>query len=61
MLVNGRKGLKPEVLGRAVWHALTTAKPRTRYTVTPDPLQNFLATTLPKRMVDRMIAKKLGW
>jgi NAD(P)-dependent dehydrogenase (short-subunit alcohol dehydrogenase family) len=61
MLVNGRKGLKPEVLGRAVWHALTTRNPRTRYTVTPDPFQNFLMTTLPKRMVDRMIAKRLGW
>ncbi|HEX3432184.1 MAG TPA: SDR family oxidoreductase [Rhizomicrobium sp.] len=61
MLVNGRKGLKPEVLGRAVWHALTTPNPRTRYTVTPDPFQNFLMTTLPKRIVDRMIAKRLGW
>jgi NAD(P)-dependent dehydrogenase (short-subunit alcohol dehydrogenase family) len=61
MLVNGRKGLPPERIGRAVWNALTTAHPRTRYTVTPDPLQNFLATTLPKRMVDRLIAKRLGW
>jgi len=61
MLVNGRKGLKPEVLGQAVWHPLTTPKPRARYTVTPDPFQNFLMTTLPKRMVDRMIARKLGW
>ena len=61
MLVNGRKGLKPEVLGRAVWRALTTPNPRVRYTVTPDPFQNCLMTTLPKRMVDRMIAKRLGW
>jgi NAD(P)-dependent dehydrogenase (short-subunit alcohol dehydrogenase family) len=61
MLVNGRKGFPPERIGRTVWQALTAKKPRTRYTVTPDPLQNFLATTLPKRMVDRMIARKLGW
>jgi NAD(P)-dependent dehydrogenase (short-subunit alcohol dehydrogenase family) len=61
MLVNGRKGFPPERIGRAAWNALTTAHPRTRYTVTPDPLQNFLANTLPKRMVDRMIARKLGW
>lgn len=61
MLVNGRKGLKPEALGEAVWRALTVSKPRARYTVTPDPFQNFLMTTLPKRMVDRMIAKRLGW
>jgi NAD(P)-dependent dehydrogenase (short-subunit alcohol dehydrogenase family) len=61
MLVNGRKGFPPERIGRAVWQALTAKKPRAHYTVTPDPLQNFLATTLPKRMVDRMIARKLGW
>jgi NAD(P)-dependent dehydrogenase (short-subunit alcohol dehydrogenase family) len=61
MLVNGRKGFPPERIGRAVWHALTAKKPRPRYTVTPDPFQNFLMTTLPKRMVDRLIAKRLGW
>jgi NAD(P)-dependent dehydrogenase (short-subunit alcohol dehydrogenase family) len=60
MLTSGRKGLKPERLGEAVWHALTTPNPKTRYVVTPDPLQNFLVTTLPKRMVDRMIASRLG-
>jgi len=61
MLVNGRKGFPPERIGRAAWNALTTAHPRTRYTVTPDPLQDFLVKTLPKRLVDRMIARKLGW
>ncbi|HEY2446950.1 MAG TPA: SDR family NAD(P)-dependent oxidoreductase [Rhizomicrobium sp.] len=60
MLVNGRKGLKPERLGLAVWQALTVPKPKTRYVVTPDPFQNFLVNTLPKRMVDRMIAGRLG-
>jgi NAD(P)-dependent dehydrogenase (short-subunit alcohol dehydrogenase family) len=60
MLANGRKGLKPERLGLAVWHALTTPKPKTRYVVTPDAFQNFLVNTLPKRMVDRMIASRLG-
>jgi len=60
MLELGRKGLKPEVLGEAVWIALTTAKPKVRYTVTPDPFQNFLVNTLPKRMVDNMVAGRLG-
>ena len=60
MLANGRKGLKPERIGLAVWHALTTPKPKTRYVVTPDSFQNFLVNTLPKRMVDRMIAGRLG-
>ncbi len=60
MISNGPKGLKPERLGRAIHHALTTPKPKTRYTVTPDRLQNLLVTTLPKRMVDRMIGGRLG-
>jgi short-subunit dehydrogenase len=60
MLVSGRKGLKPEKLGQAVLKALTTRKPKTRYIVTPEPLQNFLVNNLPKRMVDRMIGGRLG-
>ncbi|HEY0104903.1 MAG TPA: SDR family oxidoreductase [Rhizomicrobium sp.] len=60
MLALGRKGLKPEVLGEAVWIALTTAKPKVRYTVTPDPFQNFIVNTLPKRMVDGIVAGRLG-
>ncbi|MGD0142905.1 MAG: SDR family NAD(P)-dependent oxidoreductase [Rhizomicrobium sp.] len=60
MLTSGRKGLKPERLGRAVWRALTTAKPKTRYVVTPDRMQNFMLGVLPKRMIDRTIAGRLG-
>jgi len=60
MLTSGRKGLKPEKLGQAVWKALTTRKPKTRYIVTPDPFQNYLVNHLPKRMVDRMIGGRLG-
>ncbi len=60
MLTSGRKGLKPEKLGQAVLRALTVRKPRTRYIVTPDPFQNFLVNTLPKRTVDRLIGGRLG-
>ena len=60
MLTIGRKGLPPERIGEAVGNALTTAKPKTRYVVTPDPLENILVHALPKRVVDRMIAKRLG-
>jgi NAD(P)-dependent dehydrogenase (short-subunit alcohol dehydrogenase family) len=60
MLAGGRRGLKPERLGRAVWTALTTAKPKVRYVVTPDVLQNFIVNTLPKRTVDRIIGGRLG-
>ena len=60
MITNGKKGLPPEKLGEAVHTALTTAKPKVRYTVTPDPVQNFMTNNLPKRMVDNMIAGQLG-
>jgi NAD(P)-dependent dehydrogenase (short-subunit alcohol dehydrogenase family) len=60
MLGLGRKGFAPERLGEVVHTALTTAKPKTRYTVTPDRLQNFLMLNLPKRTVDNLIAGQLG-
>jgi hypothetical protein len=60
MLALGRKGFPPEKIGEAVYRALTTRKPKVRYTVTPDPLQNVMATTLPKRLVDGLIAGRLG-
>jgi NAD(P)-dependent dehydrogenase (short-subunit alcohol dehydrogenase family) len=60
MIANGRKGLPPDQLGEVVKTALTAAKPKTRYTVTPIPLQNLLVNILPKRMVDRIIARRLG-
>jgi NAD(P)-dependent dehydrogenase (short-subunit alcohol dehydrogenase family) len=56
----GASGLPPEVLGEAIAKALTTARPKVRYTVTPTPLQNFMLTSLPKRMVDRMLGGRLG-
>jgi NAD(P)-dependent dehydrogenase (short-subunit alcohol dehydrogenase family) len=60
MVESGKKGLKPETLGRAIHRALTTSKPKTRYTVTPEPIQNIMVHVLPKRMVDKMFAKRLG-
>jgi NAD(P)-dependent dehydrogenase (short-subunit alcohol dehydrogenase family) len=60
MIENGRKGFPPEKIGKAVWRALTLRKPKVHYTVTPDPFQNWMVTTLPKRMVDNIIAGRLG-
>jgi NAD(P)-dependent dehydrogenase (short-subunit alcohol dehydrogenase family) len=60
MLANGGKGLAPEKLGEAILHALTTPRPKVRYTVAPDPFANFMQANLPKRMVDNMIASRLG-
>lgn len=60
MLTLGKSGLPPERIGEAVLRALTAARPRVRTTVTPQPLQDFLARMLPKRIVDRMIGGRLG-
>jgi NAD(P)-dependent dehydrogenase (short-subunit alcohol dehydrogenase family) len=60
MLTLGKKGLRPERIGQVVLRALTAARPSVRYTVTPQPLQDFLARSLPKRMVDRLIGGQLG-
>jgi NAD(P)-dependent dehydrogenase (short-subunit alcohol dehydrogenase family) len=60
MLTLAKQGLPPERLGEAVLHALTAPRPKVRYTVTPQPVQDFLVRTLPKRFVDRMIGGRLG-
>ena len=60
MIASGGKGLKPEVLGEAIAKALTTPKPKVRYTVAPNPLENFMTANLPRRTVDRMMAGRLG-
>jgi hypothetical protein len=60
IIAQGRRGLPPERLGEAVRTALTIARPKVRYSVTPKPFQSVLAATLPKRALDRMIARQLG-
>lgn len=61
MIAQGKKGFAPEKLGRAVWRALSTEKPKTRYAVVPGRLMNWtLPGLLPKRTVDKMIAGRLG-
>jgi len=51
----------PEVVARAVEHALTAKRPRTRYCVGKDAsLQAVLTRFLPDRMLDRLIMKHMG-
>jgi NAD(P)-dependent dehydrogenase (short-subunit alcohol dehydrogenase family) len=58
----GRKGLPPERVGEVVWHALTTPRPRLRYAVSPgSSLIRVVQRLLPKRVVDRIIARKFGF
>lgn len=60
MISNGTEGLPPERVGELVRTALTVVRPKTRYTITPNPLQNVMALTLPKRIVDDVIARRLA-
>jgi NAD(P)-dependent dehydrogenase (short-subunit alcohol dehydrogenase family) len=61
-LASGRKGLPPERLGRVIMHALTTAKPKTRYAVVPNFIQDRVVPALmPARMLDRIVAGRLGF
>ena len=62
MVEDGRKGLPSEKIGEVVLHALTTSKPRVRYPVVPNILKNWIIPMLlPKRYVDRLIARGLGF
>jgi NAD(P)-dependent dehydrogenase (short-subunit alcohol dehydrogenase family) len=57
----GRKGFPPEKIGEVVYTALTVSHPRVRYPVVPGFVMNWLMPTLlPKRMIDRLIANRLG-
>ena len=53
-------GLPPEKIAEAVAEALTSASPKTRYQLTPDPMRHLITRLLPKRTVDRIIARRLG-
>lgn len=58
---NGRNGLPAESVGRVIFQALTTTNPRVRYTVTPNPFSTWAMSILPKRFVDGLIARNLGF
>jgi NAD(P)-dependent dehydrogenase (short-subunit alcohol dehydrogenase family) len=60
MLQLGESGLPPEKIAERIADALTLASPKVRYEITPDPMQQLIGAILPKRMVDRIIAKRLG-
>jgi NAD(P)-dependent dehydrogenase (short-subunit alcohol dehydrogenase family) len=53
-------GLPVETIGELVHEALTSARPRVRYAISPEPAQLLIGKLLPKRFVDRIIAKRLG-
>jgi NAD(P)-dependent dehydrogenase (short-subunit alcohol dehydrogenase family) len=52
-------GLPPEKIAERVYHAMTVPHPKVRYQIAPDPMRHLMMRWLPKRMVDRIIAKRL--
>ncbi|MDQ8727869.1 SDR family oxidoreductase [Bradyrhizobium sp. LHD-71] len=60
MLKLGKNGLPVERIGELVHHVLTTPRPKVRYAVSNEAVQLMIARMLPARMLDRIIAKRLG-
>lgn len=62
MIRNGKNGLPTEKVAEVVLQALTTPKPRVRYAVVrPTIINRFVLRLLPKRIIDRFIARNLGF
>jgi NAD(P)-dependent dehydrogenase (short-subunit alcohol dehydrogenase family) len=60
MLQLGATGLPAETIAENIFAALTLPNPKVRYSIVPDPMQVLVASLLPRRTVDKIIAKRLG-
>ncbi|MGB8398575.1 SDR family oxidoreductase [Bradyrhizobium sp.] len=60
MMQLGENGLPAGKIAATIAEALTSSHPRVRYQITPDPMRHLVAAVLPKRMVDRIFARRLG-
>lgn len=56
----GESGLPASDVGDLVWKILTAHAPRTRYAIMRNPMSQIAPAVLPKRYVDKVIAKRLG-
>jgi hypothetical protein len=57
----GAEGFPPDHVARAVEHALTARKPKTRYLVGSGAgFRAFLKTVLPDRFFDQLIIRHIG-
>lgn len=60
-IAEGRKGMSPLRIGEAVLEALTVSAPSTAYPVVHQKFKNWtLPQLLPKRVLDRLVAKQFG-
>jgi NAD(P)-dependent dehydrogenase (short-subunit alcohol dehydrogenase family) len=57
----GTYGVSPESVGELVHHVLTTPAPRVRYAIVPNRRRYYISRMLPKRLIDRIYAKRLGF
>jgi NAD(P)-dependent dehydrogenase (short-subunit alcohol dehydrogenase family) len=54
-------GLAPEVIGKAVWRALTARRPAVRSAIVPKRLVNWtIPRLIPMRTLDKLVAKFFG-
>ena len=57
----GDDGLEPEVVAETVFEALTAREPKARYAPVPNKLTSWtLPRLLPRRMLDKIMAKRYG-
>lgn len=62
MIREGNSGIPAEQVARTVWRALSSKRPKTRYAEVKNHLMNALLPQLmPRRVVDRLVGKELGW
>lgn len=56
----GSTGLPAEKIAETIFQALTAANPKVRYQITPDPMRHVMTAILPKRIVDKIMARRVG-
>src|SRR5215831_1446747 len=54
-------GLAPEVIAQAVWHALTSRRPKVRTAIVPQRFKNWtIPQLIPMRILDKLVAQFFG-
>lgn len=62
MVQQGRNGLPANVVADRVWQALISKSPKTRYSILRNALvDRTLANLLPPRVIDNIVAQRLGF